>query len=104
MARGRPKRKNHVALPPPPVEGPLPDLPPEAYQTDGREHAKARLKNPSKPHQYYKHAGNTPWVEINYDTWTMNEWREKFRGQQPDGRHWDFFGDPIDIWEGYSEE
>ena len=100
----RRKKKLSLAGQLPPEMLALPDLPPNAYDpTTGLPYARARLKDPSKPHYYYSD-GRDPWVLVGYKVWTMDEWRDKFKGQQPDGRNWEFFGDPIDVWEGYTDE
>lgn len=78
-------------------------LPPNAYDHKGQLYPMARLKNPANPKEFYREGGVKPWVTYGYKTWTMAEWIDRFKGQQPDGRHWDFFGETIDIWEGYSE-
>ena len=100
MAR---RKKKQVAIQPP-VEKLPAELPPNAYNPKtGLPYAKARLRDPIDSTKFYS-SRREPWVTTGYDTWSMDEWRDKFKGQQPDGRYWEFFGDPIDIWEGYTNE
>src|SRR5262245_13355359 len=81
-------------------------LPKEAYAPNGMPYYRARLKNPNNPCQFYRASGvaGRVWVEVGYDTWDLEDWRTRYGTQHPDGRPWDFFGDPIDIWLGYSDE
>jgi len=84
------------------------DYPDAAYADNGMPYARARLQNPHQKHLYYAHHhrfDQSPWVEQGYTTWTIEEWDGRFGSTYgKDGRRWEFFGDPIDIWEGYSEE
>lgn len=77
-------------------------MPPNAYDHKGRLYPMARIKDPGS-NRFYRE-GNPPWVTTGYKTWTIADWIERFKGQQPDGRAWDFFGEVIDIWEGYRDE
>lgn len=92
------------------VATPLPKyLPPEAFRSDGRMFAMVRLRNPDKPTtEWASWPGRRhPFVTQGYRTWTIEEWWKGYGNPDPGqatSPWWDFFGDPIDIWEGYSEE
>ena len=74
--------------------------PPEAYDRNGNLYARARLKNPDNPKQFYKQSGKAGkmWVEKGYDSYLMDAWLERFGSQQPDGRPWEFYGEEIELW------
>jgi hypothetical protein len=83
-------------------------LPPEAYRSDGSKFAVVRLRNPDNPKEYVNWPGRRhPFVTRGYQIWTLEEWRQKHGDPDPNvspSSYWEFFGEPIDIWEGYSEE
>ena len=89
-------------------------LPPQAYSPNGKPYVMARIalpenhirrKNGLAPFYYSPDNQNVPWVEVGYKTWTIDEWASTYsEDYQDDVRHWDFFGEEIDIWEGYSDE
>ena len=106
------KRKKHV-----PIKFPLRDnkLPAAAYSPTGFKYALVRIALPENdkrrhrglPPLYYDadNDGTSPWVERGYKTWRIQEWRDTYGDQYiNDIRHWEFFGEEIDIWEGYSDE
>lgn len=65
------------------------------------------MKNPHGKGYYSSGLGD--WVKENYTTWTIKEWEGKYGGnvQQVDakhvidreGRHWEFFGFLIPLYE-----
>jgi len=77
------------------------DLPIDAIGPNGLPYMAARLKNPNNPKEYYRKHGikGKVWVTLGYDRYTLADWRERF-GKHPDpGRHFEFFGDQIEIWD-----
>jgi hypothetical protein len=106
------KRKKHV-----PIKFPLRDgkLPAAAYSPAGYRYALVRIALPENdkrkqqrlPPLYYDadSTGPSPWVEKNYKKWRIDDWKNTYGEQYiNDIRHWDFFGEEINIWEGYSDE
>ena len=83
-------------------------MPAEAFAPNGMIRPRVRIRCSSVPGLYYREGGTTPWVATGYRTWTIEEWIHNFGDHYPDGRLWDFFGDPIDIWpkgvDGYQSE
>jgi hypothetical protein len=85
--------------------------PKEAYSpTTGKLYAMVRIalpdNNPRQPRYYRPDAPDgIPWVTVGYKTWNIKEWRATFGEEYlHDVRHWDFFGEEINIWESYSNE
>jgi hypothetical protein len=80
---------------------------PEAAQELPPWHGKAlvRIRGPGETPVYYRSFAAIPWVATGYDTWPVGEWLSIYGGgYKNDTRQWEFFGEMIDIWEGYSEK
>ena len=87
-----------------------PGLPDAAYSPTGARYHMVRIALPENkqglnPPRYYREGGNVSWVTTGYKTWTIDEWKAAYgKHYLVDVRNWDFFGEEINIWEGYSEE
>lgn len=87
-----------------------PGLPDAAYSPTGARYHMVRIALPEnktglKSPRYYREGGNVSWVTTGYKTWTIDEWKAVYgKDYLVDIRNWDFFGEEINIWEGYSEE
>lgn len=92
-----------------------PRLPDAAYSPEGYRYALVRIALPENakrraqglPSLYYDPNGKTPWADWGYKTWRVDEWNAQYNSKNEYGmdlRHWEFFGEEIDIWEGYSDE
>jgi len=105
MIKRRPKRKPHSNVP---QHNPL--LPPAAYAPNGMPYCRVRLCLPHHTGRYYRHENKgQPWVTVGYTTWSIAAWNSVFgKTYGQDGRVWEFFGEPIEIWpkgkDGYSDE
>lgn len=88
-----------------------PGLPDAAYSPTGARYHMVRIalpenkNDPAATPRYYREGGNVSWVTTGYKTWPIDEWKAAYgRDYLVDIRNWDFFGEEINIWEGYSEE
>lgn len=88
-------------------------LPAQAYSPEGYRYALVRIAlpenktRPDLPPRYYRPdaTDGVPWVVTGYKVWPIEEWSATYgREYKNDVRNWEFFGEEIDIWEGYSDE
>ena len=96
------KRKKHV-----PIKFPLRDgkLPAAAYSPEGYKYALVRIALPENDKlavkRYYcpDAKDGISWVTTGYKIWRIEEWKNTYGEQYLlDIRHWDFFGEEINIW------
>jgi len=93
--------------------------PKEAYSPNGKLYRMVRIalpenkNHPNLPPRYYRPdaTNGIPWVTTGYKTWPIEEWRDTYGEEYlHDVRHWDFFGEEINIWpnekkdKSYSDE
>lgn len=67
-------------------------------------HGLVRLAHPRNQnglHRWYYCERSASWVssDQDYTRWTLAEWQKKFGNQDAEGRHWEFFGELIPLYD-----